>query len=106
MGVLCTLFSLWTGDRSTSLPFTSFPTRDLTVLCSPTLVQILQALVNFGVCKVIASGHPDFKVGDLMWGMTGWEEYTFVPKPESFFKINHPELPLSYYTGVLGEFIV
>ncbi|KAG2615396.1 2-alkenal reductase (NADP(+)-dependent)-like isoform X2 [Panicum virgatum] len=34
--------------------------------------------------------------------MTGWEEYTLVPKPESFFKINHPELPLSYYTGVLG----
>ncbi|CAD6270244.1 unnamed protein product [Miscanthus lutarioriparius] len=34
--------------------------------------------------------------------MTGWEEYTFVPKPESFFKVNHPELPLSYYTGVLG----
>ena len=63
----------------------------------------LQALVNFGVSRVIASGHPDFKVGDLVWGMTGWEEYTLVPKPESFFKINHPELPLSYYTGVLGE---
>ncbi|KAG2623549.1 hypothetical protein PVAP13_3KG067200 [Panicum virgatum] len=35
--------------------------------------------------------------------MTGWEEYTLVPKPESFFKINHPELPLSYYTGVLDH---
>ncbi|OEL20225.1 2-alkenal reductase (NADP(+)-dependent) [Dichanthelium oligosanthes] len=65
-----------------------------------------EALVNFGVGKVIASGHPDYKVGDLVWGMTGWEEYTLVPKPETFFKINHPELPLSYYTGVLGEFIV
>ncbi|RLN28358.1 2-alkenal reductase (NADP(+)-dependent)-like [Panicum miliaceum] len=61
-----------------------------------------EVLVNFGVSRVIASGHPDFKVGDLVWGMTGWEEYTLVPKPESFFKINHPELPLSYYTGVLG----
>jgi NADPH-dependent curcumin reductase CurA len=63
----------------------------------------LQVLVNFGVSRVIASGHPDFKVGDLVWGMTGWEEYTLVPKPESFFKIHHPEFPLSYYAGVLGE---
>ena len=48
----------------------------------------LQVLVNFGVSRVIASGHLDFKVGDLVWGMTGWEEYTLVPKPESFFKIS------------------
>jgi NADPH-dependent curcumin reductase CurA len=52
---------------------------------------------------VIASGHPDFKVGDFVWGPTGWEEYTIVPEPESFFKINHPDLPLSYYTGILGK---
>uniref|UniRef100_A0A0A9FIZ7 Enoyl reductase (ER) domain-containing protein n=1 Tax=Arundo donax TaxID=35708 RepID=A0A0A9FIZ7_ARUDO len=61
-----------------------------------------EVLVNFGVSKVVASGHPDFKVGDLVWGSTGWEEYTLIPNPESLFKINHPELPLSYYTGVLG----
>ncbi|KAG8051155.1 hypothetical protein GUJ93_ZPchr0009g1202 [Zizania palustris] len=34
--------------------------------------------------------------------MTGWEEYTTISNPESLFKINHPEIPLSYYTGVLG----
>ncbi|KAF8658002.1 hypothetical protein HU200_059462 [Digitaria exilis] len=95
-------FALQMGDGSTFLLCTlSFSAWDLTILWPP-LVQILQALVNFGVCKVVASGHPDFKVGDLVWGMTGWEEYTLVPKPESFSKINHPELPLSYYTGVLG----
>ncbi|KAL6905877.1 hypothetical protein ACP4OV_003478 [Aristida adscensionis] len=59
-------------------------------------------LVNFGVSRVVATAHPDFIVGDLVWGMTGWEEYTFIPNPESLFKINHPEMPLSYYTGVLG----
>lgn len=64
---------------------------------------LLQVLANFGVSKVVASGHPDFKVGDFVWGPTGWEEYTIVPEPESFFKINHPDLPLSYYTGVLGK---
>jgi len=61
-----------------------------------------QVLENFGVSKVLASGHTDFEVGDLVWGTTGWEEYTIVPKPDSFFKISHPDLPPSYYTGILG----
>ena len=55
--------------------------------------------------KVISSGHLDFKAGDLVWGITGWEEYTVIDNPETLFKINHPELPLSYYTGILGEFL-
>jgi hypothetical protein len=54
--------------------------------------------------KVISSGHLDFKAGDLVWGMTGWEEYTLINNPESLFKINYPEFPLSNYTGVLGKF--
>ncbi|KAG2560978.1 hypothetical protein PVAP13_8KG115100 [Panicum virgatum] len=57
---------------------------------------------NYGVGKVIDSTHPEFKSGDLVWGMSGWEEYTLVYQPESLIKINHTELPLSYYTGVLG----
>lgn len=61
-----------------------------------------EVIVGFDVSKVVASGHPDFKVGDLVWGLTGWEEYTLVPHPRSLFKINHSEMPLSYYTGVLG----
>ncbi|XP_015698837.1 2-alkenal reductase (NADP(+)-dependent)-like [Oryza brachyantha] len=61
-----------------------------------------EVLTNYGVMKVISSGHPGFKAGDLVWGVTGWEEYTLIDKPESLSKINHPDLPLSYYTGVLG----
>ncbi|CAN6353207.1 unnamed protein product [Urochloa humidicola] len=61
-----------------------------------------EVVVGLGVSRVVASGHPDFVVGDYVWGMTGWEEYTLIPNPESLFKINHPEMPLSYYTGVLG----
>ncbi|XP_015698562.1 2-alkenal reductase (NADP(+)-dependent)-like [Oryza brachyantha] len=61
-----------------------------------------EVLTNYGVMKVISSGHPDFKAGDLVWGVTGWEEYTLIDNPESLSKINHPDLPLSYYTGVLG----
>ncbi|KAJ1265289.1 hypothetical protein BS78_08G066700 [Paspalum vaginatum] len=61
-----------------------------------------EVIVGFGVSKVVASGHPDLKVGDLVWGLTGWEEYTLVPDARSLFKISHSEMPLSYYTGVLG----
>jgi NADPH-dependent curcumin reductase CurA len=60
-------------------------------------------MVNFGVGKVIDSTHPGFNTGDLVWGMRGWEEYTILTHPESLIKINHAELPLSYYTGLLGQ---
>ncbi|KAK1646196.1 hypothetical protein QYE76_064001 [Lolium multiflorum] len=61
-----------------------------------------EALVNYTVGEVVDSTHPEFSAGDLVWGMNAWEEYTLVTKTEGLFKINHPELPLSYYTGVLG----
>ncbi|KAM0859622.1 hypothetical protein ACQ4PT_047058 [Festuca glaucescens] len=61
-----------------------------------------EALVNYTVGAVVDSTHPEFSAGDLVWGMSAWEEYTLVTKTEGLFKINHPELPLSYYTGVLG----
>ncbi|XP_044969241.1 2-alkenal reductase (NADP(+)-dependent)-like [Hordeum vulgare subsp. vulgare] len=61
-----------------------------------------EAIPTFGVSKVVESGHPDYKAGDLVWGMTACEEYTLITKLGSVFKINHPELPLSYYAGVLG----
>ncbi|CAN6339993.1 unnamed protein product [Urochloa humidicola] len=61
-----------------------------------------KVLDNCGVSKVVLSGHPDFKPGDLLWGVTGWEEYTLIPNPVFCHMINHHEFPLSYYTGVLG----
>eukprot|EP00268_Persea_americana_P058334 TRINITY_DN704_c1_g1_i6.p1 TRINITY_DN704_c1_g1~~TRINITY_DN704_c1_g1_i6.p1 ORF type:complete len:392 (+),score=67.09 TRINITY_DN704_c1_g1_i6:57-1232(+) len=57
---------------------------------------------GFGVAKVLDSGHPDFKEGDLVWGGTGWEEYSLISAPETVFKITHTDMPLSYYTGLLG----
>ncbi|KAG0529267.1 hypothetical protein BDA96_05G083700 [Sorghum bicolor] len=68
----------------------------------PPAFVVGEALVNFTVGKVVDSTHPEFNAGDLVWGMSAWEEYTLVTQPESLHKINHTELPLSYYTGVLG----
>ncbi|CAL5417137.1 unnamed protein product [Camellia sinensis] len=55
-----------------------------------------------GVARVLDSGHPNFKKGDLVWGITGWEEYSVITEPESVFKIQNTDVPLSYYTGILG----
>jgi NADPH-dependent curcumin reductase CurA len=67
------------------------------------VLTYLQVITNCGVMKVVSSGHPDFKDGDLVWGVTGWEEYTLVNNPKPYLhKINYPEFPLSYYTGVLA----
>ena len=67
-----------------------------TVLC-------LQPIYGYGVSKVIESGHPDYTKGDLLWGIVGWEEYSVITlTPYSHFKILHTDVPLSYYTGLLG----
>ncbi|XP_058184272.1 2-alkenal reductase (NADP(+)-dependent)-like [Rhododendron vialii] len=59
-------------------------------------------IIGYGVARVIDSGHPNFKKGDLVWGMTGWEEYSLITEPETLFKIEDTDVPLSYYTGILG----
>ncbi|CAL5417142.1 unnamed protein product [Camellia sinensis] len=55
-----------------------------------------------GVARVLDSGHPSFKKGDLVWGRTGWEEYSIITEQESVFKIQNTDVPLSYYIGILG----
>nr|UZM07734.1 2-alkenal reductase (NADP (+) -dependent) [Colchicum autumnale] len=59
-------------------------------------------ITGYGVAKVLDSKHPDFKVGDFVWGMTGWEEYSLITTPKQLIKIKHTDVPLSYYTGLLG----
>ncbi|XP_075477348.1 LOW QUALITY PROTEIN: 2-alkenal reductase (NADP(+)-dependent)-like [Primulina tabacum] len=59
-------------------------------------------IMGYGVSKVVDSTNPNFKNGDLIWGMTGWEEYSLIKSTEGLFKIQHTDVPLSYYTGILG----
>ncbi|XP_009760033.1 2-alkenal reductase (NADP(+)-dependent)-like isoform X3 [Nicotiana sylvestris] len=59
-------------------------------------------ITGFGVAKVIDSRDTNLKKGDLVWGTTGWEEYTFIEPTNALFKIEHTDIPLSYYTGILG----
>lgn len=59
-------------------------------------------IVGYGVARVVDSDHSNFKKGDLVWGFTGWEEYSIVTSTQTLFKIQHTDVPLSYYTGLLG----
>ncbi|KAH9782643.1 PKS ER domain-containing protein [Citrus sinensis] len=57
---------------------------------------------GYGVAKVLDSTHPKYAKDDLVWGSTGWEEYSLVTAPQLLIKIQHTDVPLSYYTGILG----
>nr|GLL47794.1 2-alkenal reductase (NADP(+)-dependent)-like [Ipomoea trifida] len=82
--------------------------KNIYLSCDPYILKVLpkplQPIVGFGVAKVVDSDNPNFKKGDLVWGMTGWEEYTIITDAQLLFKIQHnkEDVPLSYYTGLLG----
>ncbi|KAK6266368.1 hypothetical protein QUC31_017205 [Theobroma cacao] len=59
-------------------------------------------ITGYGVAKVLDSAHPDFQKDDLVWGLTGWEEYSLITETNHLFKIQHTDVPLSFYAGILG----
>ena len=59
--------------------------------------------MGLGVARVLESNNPKFNKGDLLWGLTRWEEYSVIADPETRFKIHNTDVPLSYYTGILGQ---
>ncbi|CAA7062296.1 unnamed protein product [Microthlaspi erraticum] len=75
---------------------------------TPSTLALLDAFVpgkpigGIGVSKVIDSDDPAFIKGDFVWGMVDWEEYSTIKMP-MIFKIDVTiNVPLSYYTGILG----
>ncbi|PUU83151.1 hypothetical protein B9Z19DRAFT_1073549 [Tuber borchii] len=64
-----------------------------------------QPITNNGISQIVKSRNPNFKEGDLCSGHTGTEEYTVHSEKtaKGLKKIQNPyNLPLSYFTGVLG----
>lgn len=61
-----------------------------------------QVIEGFGVAKVVASNDANFRVGDYVEGMTGWEEYSLILNTERLRKIERNDVPLSYHIGLLG----
>lgn len=62
-----------------------------------------QPIEGFGVARVLDSDNPDYKAGDFISGLTGWEEYTLIRNPFQLRKIQPDDaIPLSYHLGLLG----
>ncbi|KAL7616496.1 hypothetical protein Lser_V15G02340 [Lactuca serriola] len=59
--------------------------------------------MGYGVAKVVESGHSNFKKGDKVWGFTRWKEYIIITAPDTLLKIQHTDVPFSYYTGILDS---
>ncbi|XP_062095081.1 2-alkenal reductase (NADP(+)-dependent)-like isoform X1 [Humulus lupulus] len=65
-------------------------------------LKLHSSISGYGVAEVLESGDSNFKEGDLVWGITGWEQYSIINETQSLFKIPHTDVPLSYYAGILG----
>ncbi|KAL6146978.1 hypothetical protein ACLB2K_057653 [Fragaria x ananassa] len=61
-----------------------------------------QPIEGFGVSEVVDSDNPNFKPGDLVSGITGWEEYSLIHRTEQLRKIKQDDIPLSFHLGLLG----
>ncbi|KAI3872698.1 hypothetical protein MKX03_028046 [Papaver bracteatum] len=63
-----------------------------------------EPIYGHAVSEVLDSGNPNFKKGDYVWGLVGWEQYSLIenPHPMALTKIDYTDVPLSYYTGILG----
>ncbi|KAK1662921.1 hypothetical protein QYE76_051080 [Lolium multiflorum] len=63
------------------------------------------AIAGYGVSQVVRSSLPGLAPGDLVRGITGWEDYSVIRPPFTglLAKIRPDHgVPLSYYTGILG----
>lgn len=66
---------------------------------------------GFGVSRVLHSKNHNFKAGDIVTGMTGWEEYSVIRNTGQLRKIQqcHDDesvpIPLSFYVGLLGMYL-
>ncbi len=54
-----------------------------------------------GVGEIVASNHPDWKIGEIVEGRLGWQEYC-VPPYQRLRKVDPGLAPISTANGVLG----
>ncbi|XP_042030091.1 2-alkenal reductase (NADP(+)-dependent)-like [Salvia splendens] len=107
---------LKTSEIKRDIPNGAFLVKNLYLSCDPYMRSRMvkmecsyidsftpgEVIEGYGVAKVVDSSNQKFKKGDLICGMTGWEEYSIIKSTETIFKIPSMDVPLSYYTGILG----
>jgi hypothetical protein len=57
---------------------------------------------SFAVGRIEASRHPDWKAGDVVTGMFGWQDYAVVSPAQIGRRVTETDLPMSAALGVLG----
>jgi hypothetical protein len=66
-------------------------------------VQIGEVMRAAGVGEVVESKHPDFRAGDLVQGLLGWQEYALLPGALLGAQARIPAgVPPTWVLGVLG----
>lgn len=65
----------------------------------------LKVVEGFGVSEVLDSDDANFKTGDIVSGITFWEDYSLMNKRSiQLRKLQPDNLPLSFHVGLLGMF--
>ena len=65
-------------------------------------VEIGEVMRSRNVGEVVASRHPDYRVGEHVVGWLGWQEYAVSDGKGIIRRVAEPDLPLSAALGVLG----
>ena len=65
-------------------------------------VSVGDVMRSFAAGEVILSRHPDWKEGDLVAGMFGWQRYAVSNGSNFTRRVEERDLPLSLALGVLG----
>src|SRR5262245_49837179 len=67
-----------------------------------TPVGIGEVMRSFSAGTIVASRHPDYREGDAVMGMLGWQDYAVSNGSMITRKVKERDLPLSLSLGVLG----
>jgi NADPH-dependent curcumin reductase CurA len=67
-----------------------------------TPVGIGEVMRAFSAGTVVASRHPNYREGDAVMGMLGWQDYAISDGSTITRKVKEKDLPLSLSLGVLG----
>jgi NADPH-dependent curcumin reductase len=67
-----------------------------------TPVGIGEVMRAFSAGTIVASRHPNYREGDAVMGMLGWQEYTISDGSTVTRKVKEKDLPLSLSLGILG----
>jgi len=65
-------------------------------------VQIGAAMRSFAVGEVVASRHSDYREGEIVSGLFGWQRYAISDGSDVDRKIGDADLPSSLALGILG----